>query len=136
MGIDFNREIVKMMLTDSRTFFEVPAVDFQLQNGVTIRPMELVRKIEGPLRTITEDSSARPAIREAPDAGRGRGGRRRRGRGSAIGQAPPVAQQPVRPPAGPPAEGGEGAQKRRRRRRRRGRGGAPGEGAPPASSGE
>jgi len=140
MGIDFNREIVKMMLTDSRTFFEVPAVDFQLQNGVTIRPMELVRKIEGPLRTITEDSSARPAIREAPDAGRSRGGRRRRGRGSGIGQAPPVAQQPpVRPPAGPPAEGGEGgegAQKRRRRRRRRGRGGAPGEGAPPASSGE
>ena len=132
MGIDFNREIVRMMLTDSRTFFEVPAIDFQLQNGVTIRPMELVRKIEGPLRTITEDSSARPPTREAAESGRNRSGRRRRGRGGSGAEASPVAQQPVaqqpppRTPAGESAEGGEGAQKRRRRRRRRGRGGGGG----------
>jgi cell fate regulator YaaT (PSP1 superfamily) len=157
MGIDFNREIVKMMLTDSRTFFEVPALDFQLQNGVTIRPMELVRKIEGPLRTVLEDSSARPATREAPaeggrtrEPGRERGGRRRRGRGSGGGgEAPapyrsPAAPQPAsQPPAaqqtpsGDSTEGGDSAQKRRRRRRRRGRGGgAPGESGPPAPTGD
>jgi cell fate regulator YaaT (PSP1 superfamily) len=142
MGIDFNREIVRMMLTDSRTFFEVPAIDFQLQNGVTIRPMELVRKIEGPLRTITEDSSARPPTREAAESGRNRSGRRRRGRGGSGAEASPVAHQPVaqqpppRTPAGESAEGGEGAQKRRRRRRRRGRGGGGGasDGGAPTSS--
>ncbi|HEU0072972.1 MAG TPA: regulatory iron-sulfur-containing complex subunit RicT [Dehalococcoidia bacterium] len=154
MGIDFNREIVKMMLTDTRTFFEVPALDFQLQNGVTIRPMELVRKIEGPLRTVLEDSSARTATPGAPaeggrgrDAGRDRGGRRRRGRG-AGGEAPapyrsPAAPQPppqppaAQQPSGDSTEGGESAQKRRRRRRRRGRGGgAPGEAGPSPPAGD
>jgi cell fate regulator YaaT (PSP1 superfamily) len=146
-GIDFNREVVKLMITETRTPFEVPAVDFQLQNGVTIRPMELVRKIEGPLRTITEDSSARPATREAPaeGGGRSRGGRRRRGRGGGGGagaEAAPAAQasQPPAPPkpAAESAEGGEGQAKRRRRRRRRGRGGggALGDGGTPAPSGE
>jgi len=158
MGIDFNREIVRMMLTDSRTFFEVPAIDFQLQNGVTIRPMELVRKIEGPLRTIAEDSSRRvgtrdrgprpaarpngprPETQEAPDAGRNRGGRRRRGRGgsgSAGAEPAPAAQPPVaQQPAGQP-QSGDSEQRKRRRRRRRGRGGGtPGEGGAPAPSGD
>jgi cell fate regulator YaaT (PSP1 superfamily) len=152
MGIDFNREIVKMMLTDSRTFFEVAAIDFQLQNGVTIRPMELVRKIEGPLRTIAEDSSTRagtrdrgprpdarnnaprPDTREAPDAGRDRGGRRRRGRGGGgPGAAAPMAQPPVaqQPPSSQP-QAGDSEQRKRRRRRRRGRGGGAGaEGSTP-----
>lgn len=154
MGIDFNREIVKMMLTDSRTFFEVPAIDFQLQNGVTIRPMELVRKIEGPLRTVVEDSSARPATHEAPADGarRERGGRRRRGRGGGgTAEAPPpyrspaagqpAPQQPTaQQPSGESAEAGESAQKRRRRRRRRGRGGGgpgtSGEGGAPTPGGD
>jgi cell fate regulator YaaT (PSP1 superfamily) len=147
MGIDFNREIVKMMLTDSRTFFEVPAIDFQLQNGVTIRPMELVRKIEGPLRTITEDSRARarPPTRETPSGGDSGGsrGRRRRGRGGGGSVGPLVEQAPTpQPVAQRPqpefTEGVEGGQKRRRRRRRRGRGGggAPGEGGAPAPSGD
>jgi cell fate regulator YaaT (PSP1 superfamily) len=160
MGIDFNREIVKMMLTDSRTFFEVPAIDFQLQNGVTIRPMELVRKIEGPLRTITEDSGTRrppgrdrgprPATRdagagtstqEASEAGRSRGGRRRRGRGG--GGAPEAAATNPQPPVEQPrpadsGSAGDAEQRRRRRRRRRGRGGggAPGEGGTPPPSGD
>jgi len=140
LGIDFNREVVKLMITETRTPFEVAAIDFQLQNGVTIRPMELVRKIEGPLRTIVEDSNARPTTREAPsDGGRSRGGRRSRGRGGEPAPStPPPAQQPVsQQPVPGPNEGGESAQKRRRRRRRRGRGGgAPGEGGPPAPGGE
>ena len=51
-GIDFNREMVKLWLVEQRELVEVAAIDFQLQHGVTIRPMELVRKIEGPLRTV------------------------------------------------------------------------------------
>ncbi len=141
-GIDFNREVVKLMITDTRTFFEVPAIDFQLQNGVTIRPMELVRKIEGPLREIREDRGTRPDVRETPaEGGRNRGGRRRRGRGGSGGsgseaapQAPAAAQAPTPPAANAPLEGGDNAQKRRRRRRRRGRGGASqGEGGSPPS---
>ena len=54
-GIDFNREMVKLWLVDQREQVEVAAIDFQLQHGVTIRPMELVRKIEGPMRTVFED---------------------------------------------------------------------------------
>ena len=135
-SIDFNREVVKLWLTDAHQLVEVPAIDFQLQNGVTIRPMELVRQIEGPLRTISEDSSTRtrPGTRT--------GGRERdRGRGApGRPQQTPMAQQPARPqPAQQPsAEQPEGEPaKRRRRRRRRGRGrggaqdGSPGSGTPP-----
>ena len=135
-SIDFNREVVKLWLTDAHQLVEVPAIDFQLQNGVTIRPMELVRQIEGPLRTISEDSSTRtrPGTRT--------GGRERdRGRGApGRPQQTPIAQQPARPqPAQQPsAEQPEGEPaKRRRRRRRRGRGrggaqdGSSGSGRPP-----
>ena len=62
-GIDFNREIVKLYLTEQGEHVEVAAIDFQLQHGVTIRPMELVHKVEGSMRTITEDSSARTPAR-------------------------------------------------------------------------
>ena len=137
IGIDFNREVVKLMITETRTPFEIPAIDFQLQNGVTIRPMELVRKIEGPLREIREDRSTRPAVRETPaeSSGRGnRGGRRGRGAGSETApQAPAAAQPPAPQSAAASPEGGENAQKPSRRRRRRKRGGGPGEGGPPAS---
>lgn len=154
-GIDFNREVVKLFLTDAREQVEVAAIDFQLQHGVTIRPMELVRKIEGGMRTVTEDSSrtppppgqeARPETRPDGRGQRSRGGRGRRGGGSeAQQQAPsqpnerPANRQPRPPrpaqPASetPPPQAGD-AQKPRRRRRRRGRGGGGGgqEGGPPA----
>ena len=148
-GIDFNREVVKLWLTEEHEQVEVAAIDFQLQHGVTIRPMELVRKIEGPMRTITEDSSARPATREpaaAPAPGgersggeRGGGGRGRRGgqrsrRGEqqtgTVGgaqQAPspraerpaPPRQQPPATPSPSPQATTEGDVAKRRRRRRR-----------------
>jgi len=156
-GIDFNREVVKLYLTEAGEHVEVAAIDFQLQHGVTIRPMELVRKIEGSMRTITEDSSARPATREPPGAaapaersgGRGRRGGQRSRRG--VQQQPEATQgAQSRPPRTerPPAEAaptqastpgapGEGdASKRRRRRRRRGRGGRGGEGGESAPAGE
>ena len=43
-------------------------VDLQLQHGVTVRPMEMVRQVEGQLRPIHEDTSARPGARTAPPA--------------------------------------------------------------------
>jgi hypothetical protein len=151
-GIDFNREVVKLYLTEAGEQVEVAAIDFQLQHGVTIRPMELVRKIEGSLRTITEDSSARTATREpagaAPSSerpgGRGRRGgqRSRRGGPPATENPPPVQDRTPRaerPPAQPTqpqaseAGAGEGDAKRRRRRRRRGRGGGGGGGGAPAA---
>ena len=47
--------MVKLWLVEQREPVEVAAIDFQLQHGVAIRPMELVRKIEGPMRTLFED---------------------------------------------------------------------------------
>ncbi|HXH20395.1 MAG TPA: regulatory iron-sulfur-containing complex subunit RicT, partial [Dehalococcoidia bacterium] len=63
-GIDFMRERVKLFLTEQHTAFEMAIVDMQLQHGVTVRPMELVRKVEGPMRTIAEDRPA-PALPRA-----------------------------------------------------------------------
>ena len=161
-SIDFNREVVKLYLTEVGEVVEVAAIDFQLQHGVTIRPMELVRKIEGPMRTITEDSSTRPARREpaaaapapertgAPErGGRGRRGGQRSRRGEpqiepprGAQSTPPRAERPAAPPpqqqpsVTPSDASAEGeAATRRRRRRRRGRGGRGGEGGestPPA----
>jgi hypothetical protein len=135
-SIDFNREVVKLWLTEAHQLVEVPAVDLQLQNGVTVRPMELVHKIEGSLRTISEDSSTR-----LRPGGRGPGPREReRGRGAPPRrEQAPMAQQPPRQPQPqpPPTEGADGeAGRRRRRRRRRGRGrgdGASGPAQPPTS---
>jgi cell fate regulator YaaT (PSP1 superfamily) len=135
-SIDFNREIVKLWLTEAHQLVEVPAIDFQLQNGVTIRPMELVRKIEGPMRTITEDSSTRSRPGQRSGGGqrdRNRGGRRDQAPGEpqAARPQPTARPQPPRPQAAQPpttADSGEGdPAKRRRRRRRRGRGRGGGE---------
>ena len=128
-GIDFNREVVKLFLLESRTPVEVAAVDFQLQHGVTIRPMELVQTIEGPLRTGQRDSdvgtSPQPQSPLRPPTNEPRQQRQRRGK-----PASESSLSPAPPPSGaaasasqPAAEGEAGAPKRKRRRRRRGRGG-------------
>jgi cell fate regulator YaaT (PSP1 superfamily) len=136
-SIDFNREVVKLWLTEAHQLVEVPAIDLQLQNGVTVRPMELVHKIEGPLRTISEDSSTR-----LRPGGRGPGPREReRGRGAPPRrEQAPMAQQPPRqpqaqPPSGEGVEGEAGRRRRRRRRRGRGRGGEGGAGPSQAPTG-
>lgn len=120
-AIDFNREVVRLQLTESGEMVEVAAADIRLQNGVTLRPMELVHKIEGPLRPISEAREsvptrlpARPAARARPEAAKPAPSRQAR---------PKPAAQAAQPAPAPAAEG----QKRRRRRRRgrgRGRGGA------------
>ncbi len=121
-GIDFNREVVKLFLLDSRTPVEVAAVDFQLQHGVTLRPIELVKNIEDPLRTAPESGAAKPVLRpQAPQRPQSAEPRQqRRGRGE---NKPPAASAAA-PPTPPAATEGEtAAPKRKRRRRRRGRGG-------------
>ncbi len=147
-GIDFNREIVKLWLTEEREAVEVAAIDFKLQNGVTIRPMEIVRKVEGPLRTIVEDSEARAqpapggATRDRPAGQRETPPPRERPAGQRPARERPAARRdtPTPPPAptpptAGPTEGGEPGQQQRKRRRRRGRGrGGGGSGpAPPAT---
>jgi cell fate regulator YaaT (PSP1 superfamily) len=130
-SIDFNREVVKLYLTEQREVVEVAAIDFQLQHGVTIRPMELVRRVEGPLRPIAEDSSrrtgARPERRETPRQQGDQQTAQRRPEPPSMAERPPVQ-------AGQQDTLGEG-QRRRRRRRRRGRGrGGEGAGAPPPTA--
>ena len=154
LAIDFNKEVVRLRLTSDGQIFEVAAIDFQLQHGVTVRPMELVHQIEGPMRPITEARESLPSrlprTRPERPAGDGAARSERPGRpsvgrsGTRPGPRPPEARGPISitPPPAPapnqPAADATGdAQRKRRRRRRRGRGGAPGEGATgPAPTGE
>jgi cell fate regulator YaaT (PSP1 superfamily) len=149
-GIDFIRERVKLLLTETKQAFDMAIVDLKLQNGVTVRPMELVRKLEGSLRPVVEDSAAAAPPRGAPrrrerssgepgteqartadiqierqieEALRAGGRRRRRG-----ARGPEPVQSAETPSAQPRPEGTGAGQaqasgQRRRRRRRRGRGG-------------
>jgi len=115
-AIDFNREVVKLYLLEEQELVEVAAIDFQLQHGVTIRPMELVRKIEDPLR-IPETRLPRPRPERT---GEPRPERPQRGR---------MPRGGVRPDSAPPET--TPAPERGERRGRRGRGGgAPSGGAP------
>jgi len=115
-GIDFNREMVKLWLTEQHMQVEVHAIDFQLQHGVTVRPMELVRRIEGELRPLFEDSGEGTSVipqspggrlprqrTERPPRGTEQQPRGRSERGGSRGTAeePPAAQQsPERPQGG------------------------------------
>jgi cell fate regulator YaaT (PSP1 superfamily) len=116
-AIDFNREVVKLYLLDEQELVEVAAIDFQLQHGVTIRPMELVRKIEDPLR-IPETRLPRPRPERT---GEPRPERPQRGR---------MPRGGVRPDATPPETAP--APERGDRRGRRGRGGGGTTGGSPA----
>ena len=135
-AIDFNREVVRLVLTESGLPVEVAAIDFQLQHGVTVRPMELVHKIEGPLRPIGEARESVPTRLPGRQAGLPRPRREpaRPARPAAQRPAPPEPPAPAQASAGAqPA--GEGQKRRRRRRRGRGRGrGGGGQAAPPAGA--
>ena len=41
----------RLWLTEQRQVMEMPAVDLQMQYGLTVRPVELVREIEDPFDT-------------------------------------------------------------------------------------
>jgi cell fate regulator YaaT (PSP1 superfamily) len=117
-AIDFNREVVKLYLIDANTPIEIAAIDFRLQNGVTIRPMDIVRKVEGQYRPISED---RPAQQRPPRPDRPRGPRQPREQRDIVAEAEAIAAAADAATERPDAA--DEGQKRRRRRRRRGRGG-------------
>ena len=159
VSIDFNREMVKLLLLETNQNVEVAAIDFRLQNGVTIRPMELVHKVEGQYRSISEDpsSQAQQQTSQPPRGDRQRAGRAQqprqpreardnrqpRGVVSEAEQIAAAAEAAAAAASKPPTAKGtsdsetDAAQKRRRRRRRRGRGGVGGpDDAPGSNDGE
>jgi cell fate regulator YaaT (PSP1 superfamily) len=130
LSIDFNREVVRLLLLDSHSLIEIDAIDFKLQNGLTIRPMDLVHKIEGQYRSISEDRPAtdRPAEQAPPRRGpapRRDDRRQSRTPRNAVDEAEQIAAAAAAKAAEQSSSttDTEGAPRRRRRRRRRGRGG-------------
>jgi hypothetical protein len=113
-SVNVMKKTVTLWLTEQHQVMEMPAIDLQMQYGLTVRPVELVEQIEAPLRNA---ASAPPG--PAPAAGEamaGAPGEHRRSVESAL-------------------ESEDGSPKRRRRGRRGGRnrrpGGAPDAGATP-----
>jgi cell fate regulator YaaT (PSP1 superfamily) len=106
-SVNLMTKVARLWLTEQHQVIEMPVVDLQMQYGLTVRPIELVREIEEPLRAT---AATEAATTEAPSASPG---------GDAMA-----------------APGEAGGQKRRRRGRRGGRqrnrdgGGAPSGDAP------
>jgi hypothetical protein len=115
-SVNVLRKTVRLWLTEQHQVLEMPVADLQLQYGVTVRPVELVREIEAPLRHAAPAPTAPHApVEDAadgpePPAGDGAAKRRRRGRRGGRqrhrgepGQPPAAPQGPPGPPPGPPA---------------------------------
>jgi hypothetical protein len=116
-SVNVMKKTVTLWLVDQHQVMEMPAAELQMQYGLTVRPVELVREIEAPLKGIegpdeaatefeiadTEVPEAPPAAGEAPRQGRRRRGRRGgRGRRQGSGGTPgTTGGEPGRPP-GPP----------------------------------
>ena len=112
-SVNVLKKTVSLWLEDQRQIMEMPAVDLQMQYGLTVRPIELVREIEAPLK---RPADAAPPATDAAAAGE-----------------PADAASQDNAPAPPPAGEGDPARKRRRGRRG-GRNRRPGSegGGPPA----
>ena len=125
-SVNVLRKTVRLWLTEQKQVLEMPAVDLQMQYGLTVRPVELVEEIEAPLREAAPEDEApqlgMPPVetRAAGQAGgdasaqdggqrkrRGRrGGRQRRRGGGGAGQpqgesSPGTPPGPPGPPPGP-----------------------------------
>jgi hypothetical protein len=98
------KKTVTLWMTEQKQVVEMPAVDLQMQYGLTVRPVELVREIEDPLRH--EAPSAEGPVLKMPS-------------GDATDIVGPVPTNDA-PASGPDPVSGE--QPRRRRGRRGGRG--------------
>ncbi len=62
-SVNLMTKTARLWLTDQRQIMEMPVVDLQMQYGLTVRPIELVREIEAPLK----EQAAAPG-EEAPTA--------------------------------------------------------------------
>ena len=83
-SVNVMKKTVTLWLTEQHQVMEMPAIDLQMQYGLTVRPVELVQEIEAPLREARSDvpanapGAARDAVEGATAPGSGK--RRRRGR--------------------------------------------------------
>ncbi len=108
-SINVLKKTVSLWLEDARQVMEMPAIELQMQYGVTVRPMELVQEIEAPL--MRPQAAAPEAV--APTA-----------------PATPAGAQAVetlhtnetRPPTEARQDAGADGERKRRRGRRGGRG--------------
>ncbi len=123
-SVNLMSKMVRLWLTEQHQVVEMSVTDLQMQYGLTVRPVELVREIEEPLRTSTPTAEATMPTAESQSR--------------VIGETPASDGEPA---AAPTDADGE---RRRRRGRRGGRnrrrgggdggGGAPGgDGAPPSA---
>ncbi len=110
-SVNVLKKTVSLWLEDQRQIMEMPAVDLQMQYGLTVRPIELVQEIEAPLK-------ATPA---APAAS------------AVTTTSEPASERPRDTAAAPPPAGEGDAARKRRRGRRGGRNRRPGGegGSPP-----
>ena len=130
-SVNLMTKTARLWLTDQRQILEMPVVDLQMQYGTAVRPVELVREIEAPLKRQApppgEEAASSVEARAAPaepaaegeraERGAGEGGakRRRRGRRGGRqrrggGEGGPAAQsgppgQSAPPPGPPPGPG-------------------------------
>jgi cell fate regulator YaaT (PSP1 superfamily) len=103
-GINVLKKTVSLWLEERHQVMEMPAVDLQMQYGLTVRPVELVEEIEAPLRHVTPENgheeapqpaaeapveSDRPAEDQQRRRRRGRRGGRHRRRDGGESGAPP-----------------------------------------------
>ena len=102
-SVNVLKKTVRLWLTEQKQVMEMPAVDLQMQYGLTVRPVELVREIEEPLQ---HEAPVAPA--DAPALGMTES--------TIAGEATPTHAT-----AAQPGSPGDGEAKRRRRGRRGGR---------------
>ncbi|MEX2225809.1 MAG: stage 0 sporulation family protein [Dehalococcoidia bacterium] len=88
-SVNVLKKTVTLWLPEQKQVLEMPAIDLQMQYGLTVRPVELVEEIEAPLKAQTPESRppgpprpGAPAADAAPGAATddGEPKRRRRGR--------------------------------------------------------
>ncbi|MEX2246770.1 MAG: stage 0 sporulation family protein [Dehalococcoidia bacterium] len=108
-SVNVLKNTVTLWLLDQKQVVEMPVIELQMQYGLTVRPMELVREIEAPLKE-PQAAASEPV-------------------------APAGAEQPASAPGGEQAVDGDARRRRRGRRggRNRRRGGGPPAGGPPGA---
>jgi cell fate regulator YaaT (PSP1 superfamily) len=114
------KRTVTLWLTEQKQVVEMPVAELQMQYGVTVRPVEVMREVEGPLRAEAPSADApvldpsnltQPAAGESTPGAEGerrrrrgrRGGRNRRRADGQQGGNPPTQPSSDAPPPGPPA---------------------------------
>ncbi len=122
-SLNVMKKTVTLWLIDQKQVMEMPVAELQMQYGLTVRPVELVREIEEPLRTEAPQRTEAPrrtdaSAAEAPSLAP-RLAPRAMTEPGAEGEGPTA---PAAPADGAPAQpGAEGARRRRGRRGGRGR---------------